>query len=154
VTFHEQNFEFLETILSQNPNTWASGQSFPCGRAAAAAGTEFENGPLTVQAVASTATLDVTSPEVATVAVYTDEDFEAEAGVATIGVDAGDIVYFGWDWTFETGQEALRADWFEVLTLAVEGTVPQLAAPATAPGPAPTPATPPAPVAAGPRFTG
>jgi hypothetical protein len=154
VTFHERNFEFLETILSQNPDSWTSGQSCPCARAGSAGGTEFEGGPLTLQEVTATATLDVTSPTVATVGVYTDADAADEAGVATIGVDAGDIVHFGWDWTFEAGQEALRADWLEVLSLAVEGSVPRAPAPATAPGPAPTPAPPPAPVAAGPRFTG
>jgi hypothetical protein len=152
VTFHERNFEFLETFLSQNPNSWTSGQSCPCARAAGAAGTEFEDGPPALQEVTATATLDVTSPTVAVVGVYTDADAAAEAGVATIGVDAGDIVYFGWDWTFETGQEALRADWLEVLSLAVEGSVPQAPTAPTAPPAPPPPA--PQPVTAGPTFTG
>jgi hypothetical protein len=150
-TYVDSAFSFMETVLGLPSGTLESNESCPCTKAAAAAGTEWADGPATLADNNATDTLDVTTAPAGSLAIYADDDDADEAGLALIPVGSGSIVYFGWDWFFDEEETAQFQPWFDVLAESMLATTP--VTPVTPPLEPVTPATP-EPLTVAPRFTG
>jgi len=79
------------------------------------------------------------------------EALPREVRCVLIPAGSGSVVYFGWDWFFEDGQDE---NWFDVLSESISGSPTPPAPPVTPPVTPPTTPVTPEPVAAAPRFTG
>jgi hypothetical protein len=148
MTFSQRDWAFMDTVLGLADGTLDGNESCPCTKTAAATGTVWASGPATLGSNDDTNTLDVSTAPVGTLNVYADDSLPGDAGLAAIPVGEGGIVYFAWDWFFESEQDL---NWITVLNEAAAG-LPPLAPPVTPVTPEPPIA--PAPLPASPRFTG
>lgn len=146
VTFSDRNWTFLEAVFGLTGGSITGDGGCPCTITTAAAGTEFAGGPPSLASLDATDTADVATLPGGTINAYEDGEEAGEAGVTKTAVDSGCVVYLGWDWFFEQGQDS--APWFEVLDRAVDAPCGP-----TPPEPAPTPPVA-APVVVTPTFTG
>jgi hypothetical protein len=156
VTFSSENWEFLEAVFGLPGGSITGSGGCPCTITAAAAGTEFGGGPTALVGLDATTTVEVGTFPTGTINVYEDDETTGDAGVTKTAVTDGCVVYLGWDWFFEEGQDF--PPWFDVLERAVDA--PCVPAPPPEPEPEPepaptaAPAPAPAPVTAQVRFTG
>ncbi len=146
-TYVDSAFPFMETVLGLADGTLDGNESCPCTKTAAATGTEWEAGPDTLADNNATDTLDITTAPAGSKVIYADDDDPNEAGLAYIPVGSGSIVYFGWDWFFDSEETDQFPNWFAVLG---ETFLPTAVTPVTPP----IEPVNPEPIVIAPRFTG
>lgn len=115
----DTSFEFYNGPLSQCNADYEQGEPFTCFATATKASSEFANGPASLGYNDDTygAPLDV---EANTKVIYLDE----HTGGATVFVQPfghGSVVFFAWDWFFDTDptEGPIDEGWFEVLALSL-----------------------------------
>jgi hypothetical protein len=123
-TYVDSAFNFMETVLGIPQDQLDGNQDCPCTKTAAATGTEWESGPTTLDDNNATDTLDITTAPAGSKVIYADDDDANEAGLAYIPLGKGSIVYFGWDWFFDSEETDQFANWFSVLAETVSAVVP------------------------------
>jgi hypothetical protein len=151
-TYVDSAFGFMETVLGLSAGTLTGDESCPCTKTAAAAGTEWADGPTALADNNATDTLDITTAPAGSLAIYADDDDADEAGLALIPIGSGSIVYFGWDWFFDEDETDQFQPWFDVLAEAMVQTAP--VTPPVEPPTTPPTQPAPAPLVVTPRFTG
>ena len=152
--FSGRNFAFMEVVLGLADGQLDGNFTCVCVRTPAAGATPWASGPGFLSGNDSTDTLDITTAPAGSTPVYVRPDAQHQVGLALIPFGSGSLVWFGWDWYFEDGQDEA---WFTVLDLTFAGLGSTPPTPPDSPPVTPvTPITPvtPQPVAAAPRFTG
>ena len=97
--------------------TGNSADTCPCTLdIAAAAGTEFEGGPSTLEEMNSMGNLSVASLPTGSLAIYLDDVDPDSSAVTRMPYGSGFVLHFGWDWFFDDEEEANWPAWFQVLT--------------------------------------